>query len=65
MVNESDKKGQHKHPQSFLDGFKRTVEDCTLVELDLTGGRFTWEKSRATKELIQERLHRAFATESW
>lgn len=28
MVNEGDKKGQHKHPQNLLDGFKQTIEEC-------------------------------------
>lgn len=35
MVNKSDKKGLHKHPQSLLDGFKRTVEECVFIDLDL------------------------------
>lgn len=39
MVNEGDKKGIHKHPQALLDGFKRTIEECNLIELDLISGR--------------------------
>ncbi|XP_074346861.1 uncharacterized protein LOC141685668 [Apium graveolens] len=46
MVNISDKKGNCAHPQSLLDGFKRTIEECGLIELELTGGSYTWEKSR-------------------
>ncbi|XP_074356304.1 uncharacterized protein LOC141696006 [Apium graveolens] len=34
MVNISDKKGNYAHPQSFLDGFKRTIEECGLIELE-------------------------------
>lgn len=65
MLYESEKKGRHKHPQFLLDGFRRTIEECELVELDLNGGRYTWEKSRGTREWVRERLDRAFATSSW
>lgn len=43
MLKEEDKKGVHKHPQALLDGFRWTVEECELVELDLMGGKFTRE----------------------
>lgn len=46
MLSDFDKKGIHKHPQSLSDGFKKTVEDCGLSDLDLVGGNFTWEKSK-------------------
>lgn len=36
-----------------------------MVELDLTGGKYTWEKSRGTTEWVRERLDRAFASYSW
>lgn len=65
MLNESDKKGLHKHPLWLLDGFKRTIDECGLIELDLMGGNFTWEKSRGTREWVRERLDRAFASASW
>ncbi|KAL8158345.1 hypothetical protein AgCh_002874 [Apium graveolens] len=39
-----------KEIAGLLDGFRNTVEDCELIELDLTGGNYTWEKSRGTKD---------------
>ncbi|KAL8145567.1 hypothetical protein AgCh_003647 [Apium graveolens] len=36
-----------------------------LTELDLHGGKFTWEKSGGTNGWVRERLDRAFATASW
>lgn len=48
-----------------MEGFKAVLEDNFLTELDLCGGRFTWEKSRGTKDWVKERLDRAFATTSW
>lgn len=65
MISERDKSGTHKHPQFLLDGFKRTIDECGLIELDLTGGKFTWEKSRGKKEWVRERLDQAFASASW
>lgn len=41
-----DKKGKVPHPQGILSDFRKTIEDCQLAEIDLNGGRFTWEKSR-------------------
>lgn len=65
MLKEEDKKGVHKHPQVLLDGFSKTIEDCELVELDLLGGKFTWEKSRGSADWVRERIDRAFASSSW
>lgn len=61
----SDKKGKHPHPLSLLNGFKQTIEECLLLEVELTGGSFTWEKSKGTQDWVRERLDRAFATDSW
>ncbi|KAK1362228.1 hypothetical protein POM88_046702 [Heracleum sosnowskyi] len=61
MLFANDKSGPHVHPQSLLDGFKAAIEDCGLVELDLMGGDYTWEKSKGTKNWVRERLDRAFA----
>lgn len=60
-----DKKGRHPHPQRYMNGFKQAIEDCSLIEIDLLGGRYTWEKSKGTADWVRERLDRAFATESW
>lgn len=65
MMYASDKKGTHAHPQHLFNGFCKTIEDCHLIELDLAGGRFTWEKSRGSSNWIRERLDRAFASEAW
>ncbi|KAL8094028.1 hypothetical protein AgCh_035786 [Apium graveolens] len=40
----ADKKGEHPHPQHLFDGFRTAIDDCNMVELDLMGGEYTWEK---------------------
>lgn len=65
LMYASDKNGTHPHPQWLLDGFRNTIEECDLVELDLTGGNYTWEKSRGTTNWVREKLDRAFANNAW
>lgn len=65
LLYSTDKIGKHPHPNSLLSGFKNAVEDCSLAEVDLKGGCFTWEKSKGTTEWVRERLDRAFANDSW
>ena len=65
MLYATNKKGEHPHPQSLLDRFQLAIKDCNLVELDLTGGEFTWEKSKGNPNWVRERLDRAFANNDW
>lgn len=36
-----------------------------MTELDLTGGEFTWEKSKETTYWVKEKLDRAFENSDW
>ncbi|XP_074347397.1 uncharacterized protein LOC141686251 [Apium graveolens] len=61
----SDKWGSVPHPPSLMEGFRAAIDDCILSELDLSGGKYIWEKSRGKSNWVRERLDRAFATSSW
>ncbi|XP_060964883.1 uncharacterized protein LOC133033858 [Cannabis sativa] len=39
--------------------------ECGLIDLDILGHQFTWEKSRGTNNWIEVRLDRALVTERW
>lgn len=65
MLYDADKMGRVVHPPGLLDGFRAAIEDSELVELELTGGKYTWEKSRGTPDFVRERLDRAFANKQW
>lgn len=65
LLHKSDKWGVHDHPQSLMDGFRSAIEDSALAELELCGGKFTWEKCRGKANWVKERLDRAFGTSSW
>lgn len=41
------------------------IEHNALVEIDLVGGKFAWEKTRGKPNWVCERLDRAFVTNDW
>lgn len=61
----SDKQGNVPHPQHLLEAFRNTIEDCQLSEVELSGGKFTWERCRGSNAWVREKLDRAFRTLSW
>lgn len=65
MLFSTDKRGLHPHPHNLLNGFRNVVEDSALLELDLFGGSFTWEKNRGMPDWVMGILDGAFATMSW
>lgn len=60
LLYNADKKGKHLHPRALMEGFRSTLDDSMLSEIDLSGGLFTWEKGRDTttgfKSVWTERL---------
>lgn len=65
MLYATDKDGKCDHPQYLMNGFSLAIEDTNLVEVLLTGGKFTWEKGKGTSNWVRERLDRAFANDDW
>lgn len=39
--------------------------DCNLIDLDLVGYPFTWEKSKGTSAWVELHLDRALVTQQW
>lgn len=37
LLYESDKMGNHPHPQNLMEGFRAAIDDCELAEIDLEG----------------------------
>uniref|UniRef100_A0A803PA88 DUF4283 domain-containing protein n=1 Tax=Cannabis sativa TaxID=3483 RepID=A0A803PA88_CANSA len=46
-------------------GFNATLQQCNLVDIELQGHPFTWEKGRGSNNWIEIRLDRALATLAW
>lgn len=53
LLHKSDKWELHDHPQSLMDGFRSAIEDSDLSEMELCGGKFTWERSRGKKNWVR------------
>lgn len=60
-----DKRGNAPHPHILMNGFRNDVDDCHISELELFGGKFTWERIRYIDAWVREKLDRVFANASW
>ncbi|XP_060968799.1 uncharacterized protein LOC133036276 [Cannabis sativa] len=65
VLSQVDKRGGNPYPNWLLEGFQQAVADCDLVNLELVGHQFTWEKGRDSENLIEVRLDRALANSDW
>ncbi|XP_060961729.1 uncharacterized protein LOC133031950 [Cannabis sativa] len=65
VLSQEDKRGGHPYPNWLIDGFRDILQECGLIDLDIVGHQFTWEKSRGTDNWIEVRLDRALVTERW
>ncbi|XP_060969491.1 uncharacterized protein LOC133036775 [Cannabis sativa] len=61
----SDKRGGHLYPTSLIDGFQSVIDDCNLIDLDLRGYPFTWDRGRGTGHCVEIRLDKAIFSLSW
>ncbi|XP_074364697.1 uncharacterized protein LOC141705706 [Apium graveolens] len=65
MLFAHEKKGGRPHPRGLLKGFSDMIIGCGLIDLGFEGDKFTWEKSRGTKNWVQERLDRCLVNQGW
>lgn len=65
ILSQSEKRGGNRYPEWLLEGFQRTLTYCNLVDVDLLGYQYTWEKGKGTKSWIEVRLDRALVSTNW
>uniref|UniRef100_A0A803PEP9 Endonuclease/exonuclease/phosphatase domain-containing protein n=1 Tax=Cannabis sativa TaxID=3483 RepID=A0A803PEP9_CANSA len=65
VLCQGEKLGGLPYPSWLIDGFQEVVQQCELIDLDLCGHPFTWEKSRDTAHWIEARWDRAMVSNSW
>ena len=65
LLNSSEKRGTHAHPQWKLNNFRAIVSNSGLIDLGMDGHQFTWKRSRGTTAWVEECLDRALATPAW
>ena len=49
----------------MLEGFNEVLNDTRLVDMELVGYQYTWERGKGTPDWIEERLDRALTTAPW
>jgi hypothetical protein len=66
ILSNTEKLGGVPRLQSYMDGFRNSLQVCELADLGFEGDPFTWRNhSKNVGTYICERLDRATATTEW
>uniref|UniRef100_A0A803PCL7 Uncharacterized protein n=1 Tax=Cannabis sativa TaxID=3483 RepID=A0A803PCL7_CANSA len=65
VTSQRDKHGGRPYPERLIQGFSKVLADCNLVDMELHGHPFTWERGRGTTNWTEVRHDRALASLSW
>lgn len=65
IVAQSDKRGGTPYPDWLIEGFNEALTASRLVDMNIIGHQFTWERSRGTESWIETRLDRVITNERW
>lgn len=65
ILSHEDKRGGRRYLEWLVQGFNEAITDCNLVDMDLIGYAYTWEKAKGTSDWMELRLDRALATQQW
>ncbi|XP_074359588.1 uncharacterized protein LOC141699242 [Apium graveolens] len=65
VVKQEDKKGGHSYPSWLIQGFRDTLEECELEDVELTGYPYTWERGHGTESWIEVKLDRALVNKEF
>ncbi|XP_074322878.1 uncharacterized protein LOC141659850 [Apium graveolens] len=60
VISHQDKKGGAPYPDWLIEGFNETLADTGLIDMDLVGHQFTWEK-----DVVLQSGWRQLVIESW
>jgi len=61
----TEKKGVATIPQSQMEAFQITLEDCHMSDLRFFGPQFTWNNDHSGRDFTKERLDRGVANQEW
>jgi hypothetical protein len=65
ILSSEEKKGRSERPQWLIRGFRQAMLDAGLVDLHMTGYKFTWFKSLGTARAVEEKLDKALVNSTW
>ncbi|XP_074377350.1 uncharacterized protein LOC141718875 [Apium graveolens] len=57
--------GGEPYSDWLIEGFNAAIHDANLVDIELSGHQFTWERGQDTEGWMECRLDRALTTENW
>uniref|UniRef100_A0A803P267 Reverse transcriptase domain-containing protein n=1 Tax=Cannabis sativa TaxID=3483 RepID=A0A803P267_CANSA len=65
IVCQEDKQGGNRYPRGLIEGFLQVLSDCELIDMEIIGHPYTWEKNRGGGNWVEVRLDRALISSSW
>ncbi|KAL3016287.1 hypothetical protein AAZX31_06G205100 [Glycine max] len=65
ILSPYDKCGRMNNLSWLINGFRRVVLDCNMVDIPMVGYPFTWSSSKGIVNGVEERLDRAMVTSVW
>lgn len=65
VLSVNDKRGGDPYLECLIEGFNAAICDANLVDLELSGYQYTWERGRNTESWMECRFDRALTTEHW
>ncbi|XP_060967734.1 uncharacterized protein LOC133035666 [Cannabis sativa] len=63
--NQNEKKGGRPYPSSLIEGFQHVLQSCDLVDMELKGHPYTWERGKGSENWVEIRLDKALVTHPW
>jgi hypothetical protein len=65
IVSLSEKWGVNGRQRGLMEAFQKTLEECSLSDLDYRGPKYTWTNCRDGNQFTKEQLDRAIANQQW
>ncbi|RYR00402.1 hypothetical protein Ahy_B07g088524 [Arachis hypogaea] len=65
ILNQDEKVGFHPQPRTYLNNFRRFVDENRLMDIDLKGSRYTWYSNPRNNFVTRERLDRVLVNWKW
>ncbi|XP_021751223.1 uncharacterized protein LOC110716880 [Chenopodium quinoa] len=65
ILSDDEKLGGVQRNEGCMDGFREAIDSIGVRDLLYKGNKFTWQRGLSIKTLIQERLDRFLASNSW
>lgn len=65
VTSQVQKNGGQPYPRWLIEGFNEALQDAGLIDMNIVGRQFTWEKGAGTDEFMEVRLDRAMSSTTW